>query len=738
VAGYPDSVPPLAPLLPLDPLPALLLGCLVWLSLLLRVTLRGLPPLARPRAWQLLLLFPSLAALSFLTSANRGATLVQTLLYASYAAAAWLTADLVRRKGSWWVIGALLAGALLAAGLGLREHAEHVRDHMMGMRVSARFTNPNLFAAYLVPSLLLGLGLAPRRPEPFKPSTWLLVLTLLTGSLAGALMVTGSRGGLSELGVGLVLLALLTALRKDVKDRETRVRMLVLGAVLGLALLLFSTSLRSRLEGTTGGNLPPELCPNAQEGASGNSDRFRILTWTGSVNMGMARPLTGWGAGTFDTAFAPHEIAGFTRHAHSGYLQLFAEEGFPALLFWIGLLLAAAAGLWRQSRSPEASWAPGVAAALAAASVHNAVDSTLPVPAVALLVWTLLGISLSAAGDGQEAPEVAVELPEAAPPADRSPGAGDARKPRSGKRRAAGGAVETRGSLPGRADARRPSLVLLAAAGLAITGLHALGRLDLNQGRAAVGEDPPQAQDALQAAQLLLPWDHQVADAQRYLFSRLQRPEQAAEAARRAIRLAPLRPPGYFLLGNVYRRQGNLPLALQAYEAGLRRAPNEVELLYARAEVLEQQHRDAEALETYRRIAQVEESPVGQVRALAEVLDYRFARARMALARDAERTGDRDGALAQEKLAACLLGERRHLHDGNPTSYIALGGWDPDTERDLRTQEQHLWTQVAEGYRSRGNARLAGLSAAEAIEVDRSRDRLEQIITGTRSQDGSP
>ena len=50
--------------------------------------------------------------------------------------------------------------------------------------------------------------------------------------------------------------------------------------------------------------------------------------------MGAKRPVLGWGAGSFDTTFAPHAIAGFTRHAHNSYLQLFAEEGFLAPVLW--------------------------------------------------------------------------------------------------------------------------------------------------------------------------------------------------------------------------------------------------------------------------------------------------------------------------------------------------------------------------------------------------------------------
>ena len=62
-----------------DPLPALVLSCLVWLALLARVV-TGQPLPARPNGYLLAAIFPALALLSFLTSANRGATVIQALV----------------------------------------------------------------------------------------------------------------------------------------------------------------------------------------------------------------------------------------------------------------------------------------------------------------------------------------------------------------------------------------------------------------------------------------------------------------------------------------------------------------------------------------------------------------------------------------------------------------------------------------------------------------------------------
>src|SRR5687767_13753858 len=104
-----------------QPLGPLCLACLLWVSLILRQVLPGLPPLGSPRGWPMVITFVAITAASFISSANRGATLTQTLLYASWAAALWLAADATARGGAGRVIGAVLAGAYLAGALGLQE-----------------------------------------------------------------------------------------------------------------------------------------------------------------------------------------------------------------------------------------------------------------------------------------------------------------------------------------------------------------------------------------------------------------------------------------------------------------------------------------------------------------------------------------------------------------------------------------------------------------------------------------
>jgi tetratricopeptide (TPR) repeat protein len=475
--------------------------------------------------------------------------------------------------------------------------------------------------------------------------------------------------------------------------------------VLGVVGAALSGAIRRRYEGMTGAKgMPVELCPTASKSQAGESEEFRKQTWRATFYMGLKRPILGWGAGSFPTAYAPHAIADFTRHAHSTYFQLFAELGFPGALAWIGLLACAVVPLLKAPR--EWYWAPGVGAALGASAVHGVFDSLYYVPAIALTTSVLIGIALRPSG------ELAARMDAGAQPAPRSgrgarpPGAGPIRR------------------LP------RTALLGIAGSGLLLCVVLAWGRTLLAEG-VGLRQDRQYAEAAsrLATAQILLPWDHEVADAQRETFLYLGKIEEAVTAAQRAINLAPERPPAYYFLGRIREDgQNNLPLAQLQYEQGLQHAPNEVRLLTARARLLERMGDRKTALETYRRIADVEDSPVGRIRALSEIRDYRYARARMALAQDAAARGNRKEADEQWQRAACLLAERRILFQAEPTGYRATGDFELTTERELRAQEAQLWTTLAEDFGRRGDKRLAGLAEEQAAHARESADRLQAIF----------
>lgn len=681
-----------------DPLPALLLGCLIWIGFLLRVLAPGAPPLSRPRAGWLALLFPVLAAATFFRSANPGGTLITTVLYASYAALAWLTADTVRRGGAGRIFGALLAGGFIAAGLGLQEYLKELKGGNSSWRAFGFFTNPNFFAGYLAPSLLLTLGQAFRIPAAFKAGTWNLVLGLLTVVLTGALVTTGSRGAILALAAGTALFLAAALFRSlgtpgEARDRAAWIRVGTLLALAVVTMAALSGPLRQREGSGTApavAALPAEICPQTGATAAEDSNRFRRYTWASTLAMGRARPLLGWGAGSFDTVFSHFARAGYTKHAHNSYLQLFAEEGAGAPLLWIALLGTAAWGLVRAPRSAAWSWAPGALGALAANAVHNLFDSLLFVPAIALLLWVLIGSGLACCGESGGA-----SVPRAAPARFRWLAAG------------------------------------VGLFGLLLTAMHAAGRALLAQGQ---GETTPltyaSALRTLSLAQQLLPWDYQVAVQQSRAtrFAGIKELQRAIDHSQRVIRLTPERPPSYLTVGFLREAQGDRLNAMYTYRVGLEHAPDDVELLYALAVVQDRLGFHKEALESYRKIVQVEQSPVQRVRAIADFRDWRYPRARVVLAREAELAGRKEEALAQRKAAACFLAERRLLETASPYAYTGLGDWDWDRERELRGEEEQLWHTLSEEYRRRGENRLSGLCADQAAAVQQSRDSLEKLI----------
>lgn len=696
VAGHQDALPPLV------------LACLVWAACLARVVLgRTLPVrgVSRATTW-LVALFPVLAALSFVTSANRGATVTQFCLFAAFAGVCWLSAEVAAYGGAGRLLGALLAGALIEAGIGLQDYLIHMRHGDAGWRVSGApdgnpffgFTNPNFFAGYLIPALLLVVSLALSRPDSFKPETWLVVLVLLTGTTHGALMATGSRGGLAAFAFGLLVLLVFAARQKRLSDPEVRIRLAALAVTLAVVTAGLSGTIRGRAQDT--GAAPAAagtLCPPEMEASRGISnplrklkiDDFRYLTWKATLAMGKRRPLLGWGAGSFETTFAASAIAGFTRHAHNTYLQLFAEEGVAAPVLWVVLLLLAAVLLWRR-REGEAGagmvWIPGAAGALAAGALHNLTDSLVLVPAIGFLTFALLGMAYSL----RDAPPVPVR---------------------------AGGGVPWKQGLA----------LLGAVAMLLLTGGQAIGKQLLAEGREQTQKDDPSCIDTLNQAQALLPWDHQVADEQRRAYIRRGRLDDAVEAAKRAIQLAPYRPPGHYFLGNLWRGLGDPNKAAIQYQIGLETVPHEVQLLYARAQVLTELGLRDEALGMYRRIVQTADTPVAQVRALGEVLDFRYARARQEVARAEEGVGHAEPAYRQRWMAACFLAQRRRLFDGNPGAYFAVGERDRDNENRLRQEEIALWKWLSTEFMHRHDTARASESLKEVDAVRRSWEELQKL-----------
>jgi O-antigen ligase len=677
----------------LEPAPGAGIAGLVWLALLLRLALPAVrrEPLTATPAGYCLLAFVGLAIVGIPLSVYRGASLFGTAQYAAWLAAFGLGADLARRPGGplklvvailLGVVGAAVVGAQATLWNGIRLGDWH-------WRTFGTFVQPNLYAGCLLFGIPLALALALHLPGSAAILPGFAFLLMLS-----QLLFTGSRGGVLILPATLLVFFALAGWRGELAGSAAWRRVWLLLALAAPVMLLSTAALRERGEARVERTAPNPLCPPQRIGGTSASNAFRVLTWKGTLAMARARPLTGFGAGTFEYVHPRYALAGFTRRAHQGYLQYAAELGFPALLLWLGALAAAAVALVRAPRgSPERWWIPGAAAALAAAAAHNLIDYSWDVAGTALPFWALLGLA-AAASTGPRRPD----------------GTG-------GERPLAGRSSLARRRAP-------PWLWLLAAAPFAAVGLQsgAAAYLDERAMDAARVGAPAVARRDLDQAEKWAPWSARIQADLAGTWLQEGEPRGAIAAYRRAIARAPTHSPLHYRLGRTLEQTGDLPAAIREYKAGLRWAPHSPEVLLALGQALEKRGDREAAVRVFRRLVSVEQSDHGRVRAVGEIPEYRFAAAHDRLGETAMAAGNREDARRERLAAACGYAHARRAA-ANAGAYLAgVGLMDAETLKRLRERELELWQWLAGEYQRGSDAARAAAARALADEAGAASD----------------
>ena len=131
----------------------------------------------------------------------------------------------------------------------------------------------------------------------------------------------------------------------------------------------------------------PVLSRLGATSAAEANTRSRFLYWGASLEMWRARPLTGVGAGGFNTAMTDARAAFASRHpdslltginerylnagAHNEYLQVFAELGAVGLALFVAFCAALVRAAWRALRVARGPVVPGAVASLAVFAVTS-------------------------------------------------------------------------------------------------------------------------------------------------------------------------------------------------------------------------------------------------------------------------------------------------------------------------------------------------------------------------------
>lgn len=261
------------------------------------------------------------------------------------------------------------------------------------------FYNPNLFANFCAIAVPLTAGGAVYAKQlSGKYTTAGKVLSFCLGVMAlllfGGLIVTSSKGGMLAflLAAVVFVVALIHARGKEFTGSLAQRKVLLLPifiiVLIGGGFLLSQTLL-------------PRLQTSLQDD---HSSMFRWFTWIATAKMAMAKPLFGWGPGSFPEIFPMFAIAGYTRSAHESWLQLAAENGWPAMVILLIACGAAWRGGWRALRSPRYPIAAGALSALTAFMVHGLVDAGWGIISVGWIVMLVLGILATAEVKRENAP----------------------------------------------------------------------------------------------------------------------------------------------------------------------------------------------------------------------------------------------------------------------------------------------------------------------------------------------
>jgi O-antigen ligase/tetratricopeptide (TPR) repeat protein len=359
----------------------------------------------RPTGFWPLLVFWIIVCVSAAFSSSIYAGIRQVLFLSACIGAYTLSTSLCKDAK----IAAVVAWAILMPAMGIcvvaiRNYAIaagggiHFWQSILGPgthdRLFGTFVNPGFFAGYLVLTLpiTMGIYLVTRK----------FVLALLAGiavvTQTVALMLTGTKFGIVSAVIALLVLFVLAIATRSLR-RSRFERLIIIAAILTPVLVVFSGPVTSRIGEAEAG------------GSQVHSTTFRVFTWEATARMISHNPWLGVGAGMFEYAYPRYTIAGPTKNAHQGYLQIAAESGLIALGAFAFALICVAYraldGIFKGLKNAtvptgEPTIGPGISwkdlvpfsgwrimncamfAALAGCAVRNLADSD----------WFVLGIAL--------------------------------------------------------------------------------------------------------------------------------------------------------------------------------------------------------------------------------------------------------------------------------------------------------------------------------------------------------
>lgn len=204
---------------------------------------------------------------------------------------------------------------------------------------------------------------------------WGILLGLAATGALVTVLASFSRGAL----VGLVLAGIVLIARRSMRLGAATALLVVVAAAVAAPVFM-----DARL------GSPPVSSGRPAEQATNDDDR--LSAWKAGVRMGLERPLTGFGYGSFAVVGRDYGGPDTLRTAHNETISLFAESGLPGAFSFVGLMVAGAWSLRRRG------WVQDIGlAALIVFAVASSFNVQSVYPQVTVVIWSFIAASLALA-----------------------------------------------------------------------------------------------------------------------------------------------------------------------------------------------------------------------------------------------------------------------------------------------------------------------------------------------------
>lgn len=305
-------------------------------------------------------------------------------------------------------VQALLSSVLLVGVVLVIAALAIDRGHQLRSLAGA-FHDRQLFGAFLslILPVVLGIAAGTRRKVLKLGATTACIL------IGGALLMTTCRsawlGLLAALGFFAVLSLVFVLKLKSFATRKHELLITPALALAAIGIFVFFTRTAEPIK------MRASTLQSIQQDDS-VKDRFKL--WNVGLQVLQARPLTGWGPGSYALAqerFNPESRSravilqmgpSLTESPHNTYIQIAAEQGLTGLALYLSILAMffyrGIRALPRMSRGLRQYTLIGCLAAIAGQCVDGFANPAYMYPEVSTFVWLILGMGMCAAGVGQE------------------------------------------------------------------------------------------------------------------------------------------------------------------------------------------------------------------------------------------------------------------------------------------------------------------------------------------------